>query len=142
MSRDINWEYKSYFPANFVCPPEESYTTTCDIFRFSVDTNLSDNLPYTILKKNFRDRYKNNPLQLCLGSGLSVFLSENAADNRINELINLNKGNNCKFKHLFKVQINHDDGNLLQTGDDVNHYTFWSISGKVDTKRYTYLKSY
>lgn len=142
MSNNIKWEYRACFPEKYVCPPDESFTSDCEIYRYSIDINLSDNLPYAVLQKSFRERHKNNPSTLCNGSGLSVYLSEKAADKKLHDLRNLNDKNYSRFRYLFKAKINHDDGKFLQTGEDVNHYTFWAISGKVDNKRFIYLKSY
>lgn len=141
MSRDINWEYNEFFPRDFVCPPEDALSISCDIFRFSKDENMSDFFPSITKDKSLIIKYKNDPKSLCYFSGFSVYLTESAADYNYLRLSKSNPKYITEFKHLFKTQISHDDGKIIKSFK-YDHHTFWSINGKVNNSNFTYLKEY
>lgn len=141
MSRDINWEYKEFFPRDYVCPPNDALSINCDIFRFSKDKNMSDFYPRITIDKSLINTYKNDPKSLCYSSGFSVYLTESAADFNYSRLSKSNPKYIIDFKHLFKTQIKHDDGKIIKSFKH-DHHTFWSINGKVSKSNFTYLKEY
>lgn len=141
MRNDIDWEYSNFFPDNCTCPPESSFSDNCIIYRYSKDNQMSDFYPQIVLNNGLIERLKSKPIMICYASGFSVFLSEEDADKNLKHLISQNKGNFSEFKHLFKSTIKQDDGKLLKTFKN-NHYTFWTINGKVKNSNFTLLKDY
>lgn len=123
----------------YQCPPKEAKQFQGKIYRFSkkVD-NKTDNKDWNSdskIKKAYNKwSAANNYELMCQSSGYSCFLSEQQAKIAFIKMTKNNKALKKKFKSLYYVTVNKDDGVILDTTNlkkEYKHYTFW-MSRKSD----------
>jgi hypothetical protein len=111
-------EYREQLPDK--CPPEaaQEISTNTEVFRL-VKSN-----PAT--EEDFRSYQALAPIKKfrvgeCIARGLSVLVSQTAADNT-------RKLPRYKATHVCRVKLCAGAGKLMQTGDNADHRTWWPFA--------------
>jgi hypothetical protein len=107
----MNW-YEELPPD---CPPNEAHAPKATYFRLgSIPPDDSDFWSH-------RRRFPNKTFHVseCVARSLSVFDDKEAAE-KLKRLLPV-----MRSKPIFEVDLNEKDGLILQTGNDIHHFSWW-----------------
>lgn len=142
-----DYVFKDFYPSSIehVCPPNDSVEYSGELFRYTKNNDMvvEKDYNFSLERKKFREKYKNDYDLLCQSGGLSSFLTEEAAD------LNLEKSKKNavamkSFKGLYKVEISESDGVVKHTPSRNNreHHTWWHKKNIDYLSKSCFIKNY
>ena len=101
------------------CPPKEAFATKDQtIFRLARSRDFDENDFHS--QRSLRPNAIFNGVSECIARSLSVFNTAEACYNKL-KLPYMRK----KFVCVLKINLTEDDGMMVQSGKDINHYSWW-----------------